>query len=63
MPNKIDSILKKVEQDIVNTLVAHYCQVLDSIKAKLGDIEQDLESRPEEEQSEIFMAVDKSTSV
>ena len=60
-PNKIDSILKRAEQDIVDTLVAHYRQVSESTKAKLGDIERDLESRREEEQSDFSMAADRST--
>ena len=60
-PNKIDSILKRAEQDMVDTLVAHYRQVSKSTMAKLGDIERDLESTPEEEQSEISIAADRST--
>ena len=58
MPSKIDSILKRAERDIVDTLVTHYHQVSESTTATLGDIERDLSSRPERD--EISRAADRS---
>ena len=61
-PGKIETILKRAEQDIVDTLVTHYRQVSEATTARLGDIKRDLDSRPERDQAEISMAADRATS-